>query len=70
MCVICFDKCRNETKTSKRVRYYEGEVRCQVCEYNIKTDAVNCYCCNHRYRTKPRFGKKMKQKMLATVVRY
>lgn len=52
----CKGKCHNERK-GKKVFYNRGERRCSICEVNIKTEAVKCYCCRRALRTVPQAGK-------------
>ena len=45
------------TKLSNKMRYANGQKRCQMCDIFIKWDGIWCPCCGYRLRTKSRSGR-------------
>jgi len=45
------------TKLPNKMRYANGQKRCQMCDIFIKWDGIWCPCCGYRLRTKSRSGR-------------
>ena len=45
------------TKLLNKMRYANGQKRCQMCDIFIKWDGIWCPCCGYRLRTKSRSGR-------------
>ena len=45
------------TKLPNKMRYANGQKRCQMCDIFIKWDGIWCPCCGYRLRTKSQSGR-------------
>ena len=55
------------TKLSNKMRYANGQKRCQMCDIFIKWDGIWCPCCGYRLRTRSR-SRRFKQLTLINQV--
>ncbi len=51
-------------KVANKLRYANGQKRCQMCDIFIRWDGLYCPCCGYRLRTRPR-GMKYRHKFRA-----